>query len=328
MVLTGTAQAVFEELKQLRRGRGVQASDLQNHVGPLLQRLAGAGPDDDDELRRKLLRLLTELTAPLPEDLRTAASAALNIHPEAQDRFLEARISWLAKVLARDPRTARRHIDESLSRMGVVAARRRAAPPPGDEQEHDDWYVESFRAAVLLDGPTPEVFEKRRIVATRPGLSEIVHTTGLPLLTATSAPHRKLDREVIFGGKILLHEQRSASVFRTVVSLQRSLDPHDMHEYCIRTRVPTGQPMSPHFVCFPSRRCDYFSLRVRFDPQRPPRRVWAVTEIHPRTIDDAQPSPDLLALDNLGEVDTEFSHLRRGFGYGIQWEPSGAVETW
>lgn len=100
------------ELNELRRGRGLDATDLHQRIGPCLREACSIADGDPPAVaRRKLVLRLTELCGGLPADLRLAALAAFGLHEEAAGEFLDRRISWLASALDRDPRTARRRID-------------------------------------------------------------------------------------------------------------------------------------------------------------------------------------------------------------------------
>src|SRR3954463_16135833 len=130
------------ELNELRRGRGLDAADLHQRIGPCLREACGIeDTDQPTAARQKLVPRLTELCGRLPADLRLAALAALGLHEEAAGEFLDRRISWLASVLDRDPRTARRRIDLAFRplhqpppappyRPRVPPARRAARRPP------------------------------------------------------------------------------------------------------------------------------------------------------------------------------------------------------
>src|SRR4051812_23157482 len=86
-------QLVRAELRQLCRGRGLQAAEL--HLGPALAARYsaefGAGPVD----RGQLLEWIRHKLNALPADLRRAASIGLGMHPDADNRFLGARLDHL-----------------------------------------------------------------------------------------------------------------------------------------------------------------------------------------------------------------------------------------
>jgi hypothetical protein len=63
------------ELKTLRRGRGLQTPQLTGQIGPLLRALAGITPADSATvIREKLARRLRVLAEDLPADLRQAVT--------------------------------------------------------------------------------------------------------------------------------------------------------------------------------------------------------------------------------------------------------------
>jgi hypothetical protein len=103
------------------------------------------------------------------------------------------------------------------------------------------------------------------------------------------------------------------------VALPKPLPAGGVHEYALRLRMPPGQPVRDYYVVIPHRRCDEVEMRLRFQPDRVPRRLWRVTGAPVRVVDDAQPSGELLAPDAAGEIRLGFSRPRMGFAYGVQW---------
>src|SRR5881394_2236323 len=85
--------ALIRELKTLRKGRGLYVRQVSERVGPTLRRvcnvLASDGPAD---IRRKVSDQLEALAGALPEDLRTAITAAFAINPEARLPFYQDRV--------------------------------------------------------------------------------------------------------------------------------------------------------------------------------------------------------------------------------------------
>jgi hypothetical protein len=103
------------ELAQLRRGRGLDATDITMRVGPGLREVCDIGEHDTPvTVRRKLIQHIDGSSRFLPTDLRLAALAALGLHEEASGEFLDRRITWLAMRLDRDSRTARRRVDQAF----------------------------------------------------------------------------------------------------------------------------------------------------------------------------------------------------------------------
>ena len=117
----GELRPFVRELNELRRGRGLDAADLHQRIGPCLRGACDITETDPPAAaRQKLVLRLTELCGRLPPDLRLAALAAFGLHEEAAGEFLDRRISWLASVLDRDPRTARRRIDLAFRRLAEL----------------------------------------------------------------------------------------------------------------------------------------------------------------------------------------------------------------
>jgi hypothetical protein len=305
-----------DELKRLRKGRGVHAPDIVERAGPRLRRLCGIRPDDlPATVRDRLATTLVELSRRLPGDLALALLVELGLHEQAVRPKLGERLDWLAGQLARDARTARRRADLACERLAEVAGVLPAAPAGSGE----GWYVERFSALVLMDGSTPEVTETRTIVATRDGIGELDTEFSLPRHPDDRRPTHDLGVALLYGGKLVRRQRRSESHFEFSVELPGVLGAGQHHEYALRLRVPVGQPVRDHYLFIPHRRCDLFEMRLRFDPRRVPRRMWRVTESPVRVVDDGEPSGELLRPDAAGEIHQVFSGPRLGFAYGVQW---------
>ena len=303
------------ELNELRRGRGLDAADLHQRIGPCL-RAACAITDTDQPAaaRQKLVLRLTELCGRLPPDLKLAALAALGLHEEAAGEFLDRRISWLASVLDRDPRTARRRIDLAFRRLhellGAPAFRSDLHPLAG-------WYVESMKAMLRLDRTPPELQEERRIVAEVDELDELVLPFSVPAEPG-SDPVPDITADALSGGEIVEARQVSASHAQFIMRLPNPLRLGQRHEYGIRF-TPQRTELRPYYAMTPLRRCEEFSVRVRFDRAAPPSRVWRLNGVPARVIDDGVDSGDALTVNRVGEVGLEFHDLHQGLSYGLQW---------
>jgi hypothetical protein len=276
--------------------------------------------DDVSVIRAKLIRTLLDAAASLPEDLRLAAVSALAIHHQSQHAFLQERLEWLARTYQCNVRTARRRVDDALQLLAASAASRQLPPSRGAES-YDDWYVEQFDAVLRMDGESPEAIERRRIVASVDGVDRIDVQIGVPRASSDVSDSRDLLVEVLYGGTLKRTERRSESVFRFVFELPFALQLGERHEYSIIFRVPPRQPMRSHYVFASPRRCDAFSLRVRFGRDNMPRKIWLVDGALPRVFDEAEPAvDDLLTLDRAGELHVNFVNLKPGLGYGVQWQ--------
>lgn len=112
---TDETSRLRDELARLRRGRGLDATDITTRVGPRLRQLCGIAEDDTPvAVRRKLIMRIDDSSRFLPADLRLVVLAALGLHPEASGEFLDRRITWLAHRLHRDSRTVRRRVDQAF----------------------------------------------------------------------------------------------------------------------------------------------------------------------------------------------------------------------
>lgn len=303
------------ELNELRRGRGLDAADLHQRIGPCLREACEiTAADQPAAARQKLVLRLTELCGRLPADLRLAALAALGLHEEAAGEFLDRRISWLASVLDRDPRTARRRIDLAFRRLDELLG----APPAGrDLHPLAGWYVESMKARLRLDRDPPDLEEERRIVAEVDELDELVLSFSVPAEPG-SDPVPDITADVLFGGEIVEARQVSVSHAQFVMRLPSPLRLGQRHEYGIRF-APRRTSLRPYYVMTPLRRCEEFSVRVRFDRAAPPSRVWRLNGVPGRVVDDGVDSGDALAVNRVGEVGLEFHELHQGLSYGLQW---------
>lgn len=307
-----------EELKRLRKGRGVHAPNIAARVGPGLRQLCGIRADDGPGVvRDRVSARLRELAGRLPVDLRMALLVQLGLHEVAVQPQLGERLDWLASQIARDTRTARRRADLACERLAEVASAPplEAAPPESGE----GWYVRRFVAIVQLDGNTPEVTETRTVVATRDGVTELDTDFSVPRDPADRRSMHDLGVSLLYGGRLVRRERRSASHFDISVDLPAALEAGQRHEYALRLRVPAGQLVRPHYVYIPRRRCDLFEMRLRFGPERIPRRLWRITESPLRVIDDGESSGEPLLPDASGEIHQVFRGPRLGFAYGVQW---------
>jgi hypothetical protein len=131
------------------------------------------------------------------------------------------------------------------------------------------WYLAEFRTVLLLDTPTPEAHEHRRIVATRDGLQEVMAWLDVPRDPDQFRP--RLEVEVAHGGRLVRREQPSPHRFQFLVQLPASLCSGRAHEYGLVVRVPVGEPMRPHYIFTPECMCRAFALRVRCPVERKPR---------------------------------------------------------
>jgi hypothetical protein len=309
-----------EELKTLRKGRGVDVAQVSERIGPALREVCGLGTGESPaDLRRKLGTRLEGLAAGLPDDLRVAVLVALGLHPGARLPFYKDRIRWIAQYLNRDERTARRRVDYGIGQLAEIAIALVDAVDGGAEGASPGWRVEELRSVLLLDQPVPEAIELRRILIERDSLDELDLAFTLPRGSAAASSHGLLI-DVLYGGTLLRRLDESAERFGFVLRLPRRLDRRETHEFGLRLRVPEGQVMRAHYACVSKHPHDYFDLRVRFDPARLPVRIWRVENAFQRDLDDPAATGESLTVDAAGEVRLCFRHLTPGLAYGVRWQ--------
>lgn len=235
-----TQSELVGELKALRKGRGLFACDVADRVGHTLRDLCGVTDKDGaGEIRYRVGRRVTKLATDLPDDLRTAVLAAFGILPAARHPLYQDRVAWLAERIDREPRTARRRVDEGIHQLAQLASTPLRVGASG-------WHTAETRVIAMLDRTAPEVLEHHRVVA-----AQDVTELELPVPAAS---------EVAYGGTL-----RSG-----VLALPAPVRAGEVHEFALRTRLPA---LPRQLVHVPGRRCDFLELRVRFDRARLPRRV-------------------------------------------------------
>jgi hypothetical protein len=310
------AERVAKEIRQLHKGRGLQAGDLDSRLGPLLGELAGT--TEAAARRQALLAEINRCAGQLLDDYRMAIGASLALSAETIDEPLfTRRASWLADKLDRDTRTALRRIREAEWRLAELIAaelrRRRGRIPIAP----DGWYVAELRTVLRLDGDSIVSEQDRRIVSTREDLTEVMAWLDLP--SDTNQPEGELRAEIRYGGRLLRKEQPSRNRFNLMAQLPKPLQPGEEHQYGLSLRMPRHMLKLPHCLMTPECQCDRFDLTVRFDPARLPDWIRRVDGETVRTFENRQPVGELLVPDAAGEVHQEFRDLALYLGYGIQW---------
>jgi hypothetical protein len=196
-------------------------------------------------------------------------------------------VSWIAQRIGRDPRTARRRIDDAIHQLAHFAAdplrlRRVTESMPAV------WHVAETRVILLLGHAVAEAMEHYRVVAGHDNLRE------LDLSTAFG------QAEVMYGGTLR---------DRTLV-LPAPLAAGESYEFAVRSRNPVWPRQ---FLHIPRRRCDVLDLRVRFDRDRLPHVVSRLQGRPPR--DRGQ-----VMVDGAGDIRLTFHDLTRGIAYGARWD--------
>lgn len=309
--------AMLDELKQLRRGRGLHGREVTTQIGPLLSAVSGIRDDmDAGQRRQRLIEKLESTLLHLPDELEIASRVALGLHPEAQSRFLAERMSWLASAMDRNERTAARRVDDALSLLAerLVAGIDENAGPENDFAPAG-WYVEFQQATVMLHRDPVRVHEIRRVRCTRDGLSELTVSWSVPPVEGN-----ELEAEMVFGGDLVKDEANStASYWTGRIRLPRPLEAgEEFTSELLVTTLPRNR-FQPYFVLSPFRRCDEFVLRTKFAPDHRPEQVWELNRVPFAYVNENQPVGDLLETDGTNEITSRFVKLAEGFSYGIRW---------
>lgn len=311
------------ELRELRRGRGLLADDVHQRVGPRLRMFCGIiAVDPPAAIRRKLVLTLTEHCGRLPSDLRLAVLVALALHQSADHKFLHERLAWLAAQYDRDPRTARRRIDEGFRVLAesILDLEGGAQSRTSSPFAADGWFVASMRATMRLDIDPPRLTEERQVVATADDLDEVVSSLSVPQQPGTWPPEpADLRATMLYGGEIVEERRPSRAHARFVVRLPRPLSLGEQHEFGIEYVAHRRAYLLPYYAVTPLRRYDHVRVCVRFGAARP-SKLWRLSGIHPRVADEFIPGPEVLDVDSVGDVRLEFFNLRQGLSYGLQWE--------
>jgi hypothetical protein len=309
----------------LPRGRGILADDIEFRVGPLLREICGVSESDDSGiLRRKVRERLNALSNRLPDDLGHAVRLALALGGSS-DRFLKDRVDHLATTIRRDPRTAKRRVDEGLRRLAEVIAEEPTQPPvPSSPFVPDGWYVQYAHAVLLLDRDPPQLIERRQIVATEADLDSVVVMLSTPDTAARPAP---ASIDVLHGGLLVRESRLGAGNACGTIRLPDTLSTGTGHEYSVLCTMPIGATAINSYLLTSYRRCDLFELSVRFGRTTPTPVVRAVEALPAHILggidlESAGGSlgcPRLLPVDSVGEVHISFTALRPGMSYGVRW---------
>jgi hypothetical protein len=322
MTADTTRTVLLREFTRLRHGYGIQDTNLRRRLGPELARRCdvpqGAG---DREIRERVVAAVHEFSRELPEAERRTIDVALGAERGVRFPSLGDRIAHLMAEWSCSLRTARRRIDRAFELLvdEMLAESATVRTEPADPAK--GWQVKTFEALMRLDTPTPELIEKRTIVATRDGVRTIVARLSLPRTVDGQPDDADLDADVQQGARIVRRDRQGEGHFRYLLELPTTLNRTDEHSYTMIFRIPPGQPMRTHYAFVPLVDCEWFRVRVRFDTSRPPRVVWRLNGLPPRVMSDRLTPGPPLRLDGAGEVELEFRDMDRGYGYGLAWLP-------
>lgn len=305
---------LVDGLKALRKGRGLFVTNIAERVRPALCEICGITDQDGPaEIRGKVARRLENLACTLPADLRVAAMAAFAITQEARLPLYQDRVEWTAARINRDPRTARRRIDDAIHQLAQQATAQPQLQGQADTTLSPPWHTSEMRMVLTLDGEYPQAIERRRVVADRDEVTKLDFANAGDLSGAVS-DGPGIAVSLLFGGIWLDTGTGRAHVLH----LPRMLHRGEAHEYGLRHQVPGGEVRQTRIVCVPSARFDHFELRIRFGREHQPHRIWLLDNPPHGMADAIVPARELLA-DAAGEVCLTFDDLVPGCAYGARW---------
>ncbi|MBB4965228.1 hypothetical protein [Saccharothrix violaceirubra] len=301
---------LVDELKALRKGRGVHSSPIDRRVGEGLREVlaldAGAGTA---KLRDEVAGVLRDLAVGLPDDLRIAVSAAFALDDDVRLPLYQERVAWTARRLDRDQRTARRRIDEGIVRLAELAIARHNGGTAARFEPLTEWHTAALTVVLTLDSDVPEALEFRTVVANRDDVRGVDLALTAP---ASGGP----EISVLYGGTLARVHKEATDRYGFRLVLPEPLTRGTRHEFGLRMRV---RDMRPYYACVPRHPCAEFDLRVRFAAR--PRRVVRLAGVFQNDAGDRAVDGDEVAVDAIGELRQRFHDLTPGLAYGVRWEP-------
>ncbi|MDT8915271.1 hypothetical protein [Amycolatopsis sp. PS_44_ISF1] len=310
-------EELVAELKLLRKGLGIQAKTLPDHVGARLRQVCGIQDQDSPgTVRDKVAETVRDLITRLPRAQQDTARLVFGFDAPAGWRYT-ARLIKLATDAERDLRTIQRRADDVVYLLAETAY---AAPVQPSRKS--PWHTSALAVRLTFAETGAEVFETRRIVSHVDGLEEIEHSVSLarPLQPGQPLPTLEgLGIDVVSGGKV--HSTRMISSTRVAFRLRppRPLDAEEQHEFFFRIRV--DEFPSPFYCCTPEYPCEDFDLNVRFHADRLPAAVWLIDGEFSKDAEDPLAPREPLWPDSSGEVHTKFRGLQPARSYGFGWSP-------
>jgi hypothetical protein len=320
-----TAGAKIEELsaelKLLRKGLGIQAANLPDHVGGRLRQVCGVQDEDSPgTVRDKVSETMRSLITRLPKSQWEVARLVFGIGTPPGLRYTE-RLMLLGDGADRNVRSMQRRADDVVYLIAETAYAAPGQLPQAGRK--DPWHTSALAVRLTFGEAGAEVFETRRIISHVDGLEEIEHSVSLvrPLQPGQPLPTLEgLGIDVVAGGEV--HSVRMISSTRVAFRLRppRPLDTGEEHEFFFRIRV--DEFPSPFYCCTPEYPCESFDLNVRFDRGRPLVKVWRIDGEFSMDAEDPLAPRKPLWPDGAGEVHTSFRDLEPARSYGLGWQPA------
>ncbi|MEV6491391.1 hypothetical protein AB0M20_22675 [Actinoplanes sp. NPDC051633] len=171
------------ELRRLCWGRGLHERGLAGRLGPQLGAVIGVPTAEPDaSLHLRLRDELTELSAGLDDELRTAAELAHALGPRPGELLTTRTRSYATRIHCSE-RAARRRMDQAIDALARAAVTR--FDPVVPAETGPGWRTRVFSALLRLDTPEIELYEKRTVVTTA-DIDRLVIEMDLPPVAGSS----------------------------------------------------------------------------------------------------------------------------------------------
>ncbi len=306
-----------EELDLLHRGRGFNANDVADNVGPILAAIVFSDNEPDGVFGRDLLRRwLLAAAGDLPDDLRhifLVASGLRSTEPQ-----LTQRLQALADELVISTRTVRRRLRDA-DRLVAAALEVRSRETPDDNPfAVRGWYVDHLDSIAHLDLDRPVFESLRDIIVTHDGVEQICESWSIPKPPNEPLP-QDLDLTATEGCEITELAKISPSTWRVTLQLPGRLQRRRLHRVGLRIILPSPSYVRPFNAFVPVRRTRSFRAEVRYSADSGITDAWRIDGLPPMAMDDAVPIGEHFDLSTGQPLVAEWRTVRRGLGYGIGW---------
>jgi hypothetical protein len=217
-------------------------------------------------------------------------------------------------------------MDDGIHQLAQLASARTLGVAPNHALPARGWHTAALRVMLALDRHAPEAIEHRTIVSNEDGLAELDLAMTLNALASRPDPRPyACTLSMCRGGLLVDRGMRSSDRLAFALRLPKPLARGEAHDFMLRYRFADRKLIRPHLVCVPSYPCNVLDLRVRFDNDRPPARIWLLRHVFQRDLEDPAVSGEALATDRIGEIHVTMRDLTPGLAYGVRWECSRAL---
>lgn len=120
----GSVDGLVKELHLLCKGYGLRVGQAEQRLGPMMRAVCEINERDNSATALdKATRWMRDHAALLAPGLGIVILGAFGLHRDAQHRFLNDRIVWVAESLDCGVRTVRRRLNEAIRQLADMATR-------------------------------------------------------------------------------------------------------------------------------------------------------------------------------------------------------------